>query len=452
MKIIFFVIPLTILILQCNPDKCKINNFNDEFNEISELDKKINLVVFSSTKLEESNEVIIQYITNLSIRGKMNQILVSDMTSNISVLYNLQNGKFINYYRGTREIADSIARSGVLPAPFEMLHGKKARYVPIQELQKDIKEEKLKENILNFNYSCSVMGAKYTEDSIIIICQVMCFARTEDTTRRSRFVANLPTLLIFDTSLVLRRVRPIVQNTQDFNIEGHATTTPNDFIYKENTKEFIITAYDGINKRANSMFKLTSLNKYNSNCNKFSVIAYLPNEYLECKLGYNIDYQPQLLKSSDRIFCCYPYSKNIYEITDKQTTAFCLSNLPNYNDEGISFLKNIQNVDKWKNKGYLNAENIMKLFPLRIWKLFNIGNNLGVFLTIRKEISNHNFEQMFFIQEYTKDGKLVHFAKIVEEDNNGLISNIDFDNVNKELILFRKHNLKGWTMEKAKWL
>lgn len=454
MKIIFLVIPLTILLLQCSPNISNIINFNDEFNEISELDKKINLVVSSSTMLKEDNEVILQNITELSIRGKMDQVLVTDATSNISVLYNLNNGNIVKYYKGKRDIADSIAHSGVLPPPFEMLHGRKARYVPIKELIKDIKdnnEEYMQERTLNFNYSCSVRGAKYVGNEIFMLSQVMCFARTDDTLKSLRIVANLPALLVFDTSLVLKRVSPILPNTQDFNIEGHACTIPNDFIYIDDTKEFIITAYDGINKRTNTMLNLTTLNKYNSNLNKYNVISYLPNEYLETKLGYNIDYQPQLLKSADRIFCCYPYSKYIYEIADKQNTAFCLSNLPNYNDNGISYLKKCQNVEKWKTKGYLNEDNIMKLFPLRIWKLFNIGNNLGVFLTIRKEDSNNNFEQIFFIQEYTKDGKLVHYAKIEDLDEHGSISNVDFDSINKELLLFRKHTTRGWTMEKARW-
>jgi hypothetical protein len=77
-------------------------------------------------------------------------------------------------------------------------------------------------------------------------------------------------------------------------------------------------------------------------------------------------------------------------------------------------------------------------------------NTVGVLLSSKNENEDINKSDYYF-QEYTLDGKLLHYTRIQTENENGKFYHVSYEKKNNMLLTFRKHKNEGWKMEKAKW-
>ncbi|MEI6089357.1 MAG: hypothetical protein WCR42_02800 [bacterium] len=410
--------------------------------------KRIQLEVYDSIQLEETENVIINDISNAEVDEKGNNLLITDNSGNLVVLYNYKTGKGKRFFMVTKDFSDFFVQTGCGIGPVEYLTGRKVVINSIKEQREELLKKGLNPNLAGSNFSNSVYTAKFVKDQINISALIHISCKTVDSLPEEICITNHPCLIIEDSILRFQYILPLRQNTNNYNIEGYCAARGHDFIYNEKNKKFYTTAKNEINDKFKIMDKLTSVMKYNDSCTKYETCAELPEEYLKSNLGYRLEWSPSLLYIEGSVYCAYPYSDFIYDITDEQKVIFKITNLPYDNVNTLEYLYN----EKIESKKELPYNKLIDLFALRIWKLFPINNNIGIIVSSVIKNKKTKLPNYFFLQEYSTNGKLVNYTTIPFNNSNGLFRNVAYDRANSSIIIFRKHNNKGWIMEKAKWV
>jgi hypothetical protein len=125
-----------------------------------------------------------------------------------------------------------------------------------------------------------------------------------------------------------------------------------------------------------------------------------------------------------------------------------LKGLPYSNKE------NFDNLKKYcTKKGTFDISyyEILSYLPLAIKNLIPVNKQIGVLSSLYK-VKNQEYEiSEYYLQLYKKSGELIKQDTISNINKNGSLEYVTYNNKIEKLMLFRKSNEKGWTMEIAKW-
>ncbi len=416
---------------------CSFNIFILVIFLLTPLDLFSKIIVEKNCTIQENENYIIQRISYVDVSPDGKKFLLSDVQCGIIGQFNFYNGNIINYKTPSRDLCDLLALSGT--KPMKTYDRDDYKYLTIQsagEFNPQFKDESYLKNIINNSFSIS----KYYKDGIISLASLN--VPKVSPALDAIHLEPAAEFFCFDNNLNNKKVLPLLQMSKDV---PPCPTSYSFCFFKDN---YYITSFDFSRyNRQKKYDSLPVLAVYDSKVNFIKIKRYIPYLYEYSKLGYRLT-GPSLLLATDNedlysTHSCVDYIDFLNKSYHLQLKGLPYSNLENFN----------KLIDYCKKKESLQLEinELCSLLPLWIRNLIPIGKQIGVLSQKYTVKDNEYLTKEFYLQLYKKSGELIKQDTISNINNNGNLEYVTYNNKMKKLMLFRKDEKKGWTMEVAKW-
>ncbi len=395
--------------------------------------------------IEEKEEFILQNITYVDISTDGNKMLFSDSQTGVISQFDYNSGVLLNKLNPSLVLSDLVAQSKAKPFKTMEQKGTKIiertdwKFISLLEEGKinpgKINEETLKDLINNI-YCIS----KYYNNGIISLANI----NVPKISNPFDFVhiQTATEFFKFDNKIQHIKVFPLQQENKDVP----PLPTANNFCIFHNY--YYVTTLDAgrylLFKKNDS---LPILAVYDKNGNFIKIKRYLPYLYDFSNLGYLLTDNSLLLETDNEDIYSSFWFVDYIDFLNK-SYKIRLKGLPYANKSMFNKLKLY-----CEKKGSFDIEyyEIHKFLPLMIKNLIPVHKQIAVLSTLNEVKKQEYFISKYFLQLYNKSGELVKQDTISNINNNGALQYVTYNNKKNKLLIFRKSNEKGWTMEVTKW-
>ncbi|MCX6153867.1 MAG: hypothetical protein NT007_06900 [Candidatus Kapabacteria bacterium] len=361
-------------------------------NKVSVLCVKKEFKVSRKIQLEESEDNVIQNITNFSINFK-GQILINEMLIGNFKIYNLNNGKFQYIFEVPKSYSDTASEhftpwdKDIVPIKIDKLN---ELYRKKQNQIVDVRQHLSSK----FNFS------KFVGDTIVSIARLE-FPILLQSSKTVKW-GNVPLVAIF--KIVGKKIVDyfpveIKPNEQLYN-------NPSSFEISKKTGLFYLNTYKTDNSRSSDDDFGMNIAYYDQKGKIIGLASKLPKDFIEANLLNSFSNPKMVLDAKDSLYFCYAILNKIFK--NNSNNYFTLKNLPGDNStDFLSFARNPKLLN--------NTDTLRKLFNLKIFNIGILKNNGNIIV-----LSNYsqNGKRDYYIQEYSKDGDL-YAQMIFPEFSNG---------------------------------
>ncbi len=395
--------------------------------------------------IEEKEDFILQNIIYVDISTDGNKLLFSDTQTGAISQFDYNSGILLNCLNPSLVLSDLVAQSKAKPTKFieqnetkiiERTDWKFITFLEEGKINPGKSHEATLKDLINNIYSIS----KYYNNGIISLAYINVpkISNPFDYVH----VQAATEFFEFDNKLQHIKVFPLNQENKDVP----PLPTANNFCFFHNY--YYVTTLDLVRTM---MYKkndsLPILAVYNKNGNFIKIKRYLPYLYDYSNLGYLLTDNNLLLETDNEDIYSSFWFVDYIDFLNK-SYQIKLKGLPYANK---SMFKKLKLYCQKKGTYDIEYYEILKFLPLMIKNLIPVHKQIGVLSTLY-EVKNQEYViSKYFLQLYNKTGELVKQDTIKNINNNGALQYVTYNNTKNKLLIFRKSNDKGWTMEVAKW-
>ncbi len=413
------------------------------FVSISNLFSKISIE--SKTTIEENEDCIFQTISYIDVSNDGNRILISDAQSGTICQINYSSGKIINYLVPDLTLCDIVANSTARPyKQWEMKNNKVVetlnwKFITFKQAENIYPGKQNQETMFGLiinNFSIS----KYNKTGIISLSNIDVPKISDPFV--SIFVQGATEFFQFDNNLKGIKIFPLNQENKDI---PPIPASSNFCIFKN---YYYITSLDpsraSVDKKSDS---LPILAVYDKNGNFIKIKRYLPYYYEFSELGYTLTDRSLLLANDEDDLYASFWFVDYIDFLNK-SYHLKLKDLPYAQKDDFRKLKKY-----CLEKGSFDVHyyEIFRFLPLMINNIIPVKNDIAVLSSIYTVTGKEYILKEYYLQLYHKTGELVKQDTISNNNKNGALKYVTYNKAKNKLLLFRKDDKKGWSMETAKW-
>lgn len=398
------------------------------FNEIMK-EKYENLKLVRKIRLHENDSVVLTNVTNVSTNSNSSKILISDAKGKILILFDANTGKIIKSFEAGLNFSDSLAIKG-------KYWNDEYRYVTKDKIRdksgKPMTEEFLKKRLANE----IINGVFYNDQEILASAHIRCFAIPTDTNQKDKGInIGLATGLI--------KINLENESNAYFPLEQLPYAFPQGYFFAiDSIRNNIVIITKNFPALWNNFYdSLWIIGSYSFDGKLINLVAKLPEEYTQTKLGYKMLHEPRFcFNDSNELLCVFPYAERIFNLT--KGLDFKLQSLPHSNKVYLDSL--IDDPD-------LQGEFLQRYFyflPITIDNIYTRKNN-NIIITLFHvfKFNDSLVIRERIIQEYTPDGKLVKQYKFNNNDGDTYINFIYYDKYKDEFLIIKSSKSQGWIID-----
>jgi len=407
---------------------CFVYAFLCSFNSYGKIEVD-SLVLIKSIVLEENEDVILTEVSMVSTDSSSSRILVSDFEGHTIILYDAANGKVLKSFEASFELSDSV------PIKCQYWNPEK-EYVKKEEIV-FADGRKLDDNFvrtrLRNEFFC---GFFVSDNEIWISAYIKSLVKPKNTdTVEWAHISQATSILQYDLNI------NIVSKFVCFKEFFYAFAWPYHFAVPPTRDSIFILIVNYPHFKNNQFDSLWIIGSYDLDGNLLNLVAKLPNEYLETKLGYSLLFKPKFyFNRKKELIGVFPYAERIFNFTN--STFIELKGLSLSNK---IFLDSLQENPKL-------VDTFLKRYPYflpnTIIDVFVKHNDCFVVVILQVSKDEQAKEQVYWIiQEYDEKGNLNNQYKIRNLDEHGYIHYIYYDKAKDEFLIFKLHKEKGWFVD-----
>jgi len=387
------------------------------------------LVLVRSIMLEENESAILTEVSNVSTDSSSSRILVSDFEGHSIILYDAMNGKVIRCLEAPFELSDSI------PGKCQYWN-KEEEYVRKEKVI--LKNgRKLDENFVNrFLRNELYCGFFISNNEIWASAYIKSLVKPKNTdTVEGAHISQATSILRYDINN--NRISQLIC----FNEVFYAFAWPYHFAVPVTLDRIFIITVNYPHYQSKQFDSLWIIASFSLKGELQKLVAKLPKEYLETKLGYSLLFKPKFyFNSKKELISIFPYAERIFNFT--KDSYIELQELKPSNKIFLDSLKENPTLVDTFLKRYPH------FLPNTLKDIFLKQNDCFVVVILQVSEAEPGKTQVYWIiQEYDEKGNLTKQYKIKNFDEHGYIHYIYYDKVKDEFLIFKLLKEKGWFID-----